>query len=187
MHPDGDRAAADVVARASALLAQVTCSQQLAQVRHSWELEPQGKCSRWLGGWRCGWQAGTPLPVHTHTLHKMNESRRKKTHEYCHIQMLEYIYSAYPFTDVQQYVHGDAQLQTFSLRKVNFLHHSSHSFHHSLAVFCVHLCVCVCMFCFGLTVWKCISLFTAWGLISCRSCWLVPLTSGLKRDRQAGR
>ena len=86
-HPDGDRAAADVVGRAGALLAQVTCSQQLAQVRHSWELEPQGKCSRWLGGWRCGRQAGW-LARHcscTHTfLRKMDETRRKKTCEYCH-------------------------------------------------------------------------------------------------------
>lgn len=37
------------------------------------------------------------------------------------------------------------------------------------------------------SVWKCISLFTAWRLISCHSCWLVPLTSGLKRNRQAER
>lgn len=85
-HPDGDRAAADVVGRAGALLAQVTCSQQLAQVRHSWELKPQGKCSRWLGGWRCGRQAGRlahHLP-YTHTLRKMDESRWKKTQDYCH-------------------------------------------------------------------------------------------------------
>lgn len=27
----------------------------------------------------------------------------------------------------------------------------------------------------------------AWGLISCCSCWMVPLTSGLKRDRKAVR
>ena len=32
--------------------------QQLAQVRHSWELVPQGKCSRWLGaGAVAGWLA----------------------------------------------------------------------------------------------------------------------------------
>lgn len=47
--PDGDRVAADVAGRAGALLAQVACCEQLAQVRHSWELEPQGKCSCWLG------------------------------------------------------------------------------------------------------------------------------------------
>lgn len=82
--PDGDRAAADVVGRAGALLAQVTCSQQLAQVRHSWELKPQGKCSRWLGGWRCGRQAGrlahhcSSTHTHTHTLREMDESRREK-------------------------------------------------------------------------------------------------------------
>lgn len=65
-HPDGDRAAADVAGEAAALLAQVTCSEQLAQVRHSWELEPQGKCSCWLGGRRCVWQAGARLQVHRH-------------------------------------------------------------------------------------------------------------------------
>lgn len=65
-HPDGDRVAADVAGEAVALLAQVTCSEQLAQVRHSWELEPQGKCSCWLGGRRCVWQAGARLQVHTH-------------------------------------------------------------------------------------------------------------------------
>ena len=79
---------------------------------------------------------------------------------------------------------------------------------HPLAFFCVHLCVCVfvcvcvwvcvcvcvsvcvcarVLFCSLSSVWKCISLFTAWGLISCRSCWLVPLTSGLKRERETGR
>lgn len=48
-------------------------------------------------------------------------------------------------------------------------------------------CVCVFFVVVSLLVRKGISLFTAWGLISCRSCWLVPLTSGPKRDRQAGR
>lgn len=80
-HPDGDRVAADVVGRPGTLLAQVTCSQQLAQVRHSWELEPQGKCSRWLRGWHCGRQAGRLAHSHlyTHTLREMDESWRKET------------------------------------------------------------------------------------------------------------
>lgn len=73
--PDGDRVAADVAGRAGALLAQVACCEQLAQVRHSWELEPQGKCSCWLvegeaGGRAGGWPAGVVsgwLAVHTHT------------------------------------------------------------------------------------------------------------------------
>ena len=82
------------------------------------------------------------------------------------------------------------------LRKMheNFFASSSHGFRHSLAFFCIHVCVCVCvcvcvrvLFCSLSSVWKCISLFTAWGLISCRSCWLVPLTSGLKRERERER
>lgn len=84
-HPDGVRVAADVAGRAVALLAQVTCSQQLAQVRHSWELEPQGKCSCWLRGWRCVWQAGTPPQVHRHcTQNGLIQRRKKKRSEYCH-------------------------------------------------------------------------------------------------------
>lgn len=54
----------------------------------------------------------------------------------------------------------------------------------------ISVCACVCvdvLFWSPSSVCMCISLFTAWGLISCRSCWLVPLTSGLEEDRQAGR
>lgn len=62
LDPDGDGIASDVVGRVGTLLAQVPCSQQLAQVRHSWELEPQGKCSLWLEGGRGEvamlWQGG---------------------------------------------------------------------------------------------------------------------------------
>lgn len=50
---------------------------------------------------------------------------------------------------------------------------------------CVHVCVRERVYVFlFFCVWKSISLFTAQGLISCCSCWLLPLTSGLKRDSQ---
>lgn len=108
-HPDGDRAAADVVGRAGALLAQVTCSQQLAQVRHSWELKPQGKCSRWLGGWRCGRQAGRlahHLP-YTHTLYAKWMNRDEKRHRTTVTDIQKYwiawVYLKYPCTHVQQH------------------------------------------------------------------------------------
>lgn len=51
-----------------ALLAKVACLQQLAQVRHSWEFIPQGKCSHWLRLWL--WHTLAHTLAHTlgHTL-----------------------------------------------------------------------------------------------------------------------
>lgn len=165
-HSNGDRKAGDVVGRAGALLAQVACSQQLAQVRHSWELEPQGKWSRWLGGWSCGRQADSPahqcLCIHTHQ-EKGDKSRNMEERS-----MLSNI-------------EKNSNLLNEGILRVegclSLVSSTSWVYH-----VCSHAHV---LFCSLFFLWKCISLFTAWGLISCRSCWRVPLTSGPDRDRQA--
>lgn len=135
--------AGDVVGRAGALLAQVTCSQQLAQVRHSWELEPQGKCSRWLGGWRCGRQAGRLARHHPypHTLYAklMNAGEKWKAHEYFHRQRTELVIAVI-CACAATWILGTKQTDMQRKRRVTLLHHS-----------CTVFSVCVHMFCFGLS------------------------------------
>ena len=130
-HPDGDRAAADVVGRVGALLAQVTCSQQLAQVRHSWELEPQGKCSRWLGGWRCGRQAGwlAHRRPYTHTLNKNGLIQEKKDGQILSQKHKSTALHGYVYSEWRNTCKQTPRIR-FGLRKdaVNFMHHLLHSF-----------------------------------------------------------